>query len=124
MKEASIVFFEWLSQQSDFVSMIGVDGDGFSKLYPVLAPEDVGYPFATYRLREAGRLSKDAREFVAVLALFFSVDQYDACCEATDVIADAIADQYEWITSEIDMDDEGSFYIGFINFKITQPWAS
>jgi len=119
MKEVSAEFFQFLDGQAVFTDVVGTN-NGLRKLFPIAAPGDTPTPFSTYRIREQSGETKDGSAFLVQLATYFGADQYDACCEFSDALTPVIKSEYEWFSSEPDMDDETEYHISFINFKITK----
>ncbi|NHM08006.1 hypothetical protein G4D82_12295 [Flavobacterium sp. CYK-4] len=120
MKEASELLFSFLTSQSVFTDVVG-QLNGVWKLYPIAADSDVPEPFATYRIREQSGATKDASSYLVSLGVFFSPEQYDECVAFCDAITPIIRGHrdFEWITSEPDIDDEDGSFVSIINFKIT-----
>ncbi|WP_298220818.1 hypothetical protein [Flavobacterium sp.] len=120
MKEASELLFSFLIGQSVFTDVVGQFNNAW-KLYPIAADSDVPEPFATYRIREQSGATKDASSFLVSLAVFFTPEKYDECVAFCDAITPVIRSHsdFEWITTEPDIDDEDGSFVSIINFKIT-----
>lgn len=121
MKEVSALLFAFLNGQTAFTNVIGSVG-GLRKLYPVSAPAETPLPFATYRILESEGETKDADNYMVTLAAYFSSEGYDAAVDFCDALKPLFRKHeiIEWVSSEVDQDDQTLWFISYINLKITK----
>lgn len=120
MKNAGITLFEFLKSKTEFTSVMDVEIDGTmqTKLYPLIADGSIGLPLSIYSVRE-DISTKQMGEFEFNLSFFFPENQYAECVEFTDTIKDIIdnSDEYNFIASDVEINEENYSYIGILNFK-------
>lgn len=112
MFQFSELIFSFFTSSSTFTSLMG------QRMYPVIAPEDVQFPFATYSLESQEAESKDADMFRATLFFWFQENQYNEALQFTDqMIALVKASQnLEFESSSVQYLEENNSYAGVINF--------
>lgn len=113
MKKVSKQVYEFLQTIPELTSMVD------SRIYPILAKENVKFPFATYTLGEVPYASKDAREFPIRVAVYFQGDKVTEAMDLADVIKDKVEDSnFLFNSSNIDSDYETG--IVFIEINLTK----
>ena len=120
MKNAGIALFSFLKSKTEFTSVMDVEIDGTmqTKLFPLIADGSIGFPLSTYSVSESP-YTKQTGQFEFNLAFFFGENEYDECVTFTDTIKEIIdnSDQYEFIGSDVEINEENYSYIGILNFK-------
>jgi hypothetical protein len=120
MKNAGIALFNFLKTKIEFTSVMNVEIDGTmqTKLFPLIADGSIGLPLAIYGVNEIVS-TKQTGEFEFNLSFFFPENQYDECVTFTDTIKEIIdnSDEYNFIASDVEINEENYSYIGILNFK-------
>lgn len=105
--------FQFLQSQSAFTNVIG------SRLYPVVAKENVTYPFCIYSLREESPFSKDSNKCIVTLSVYYAPEKYKDCATFTDTCKTIIeTNGYIWLSSEIGFVEEDQSIASNINFEL------
>lgn len=108
MKIAAQELYEFLMGRTEFTDVLG------DKLFPIVAFEDNEYPLATYRVIQEP-MSKDGDKHSFVLNCCF-VSWIDAL-EFTDSIVEVLREEYDFISSTVDWNEDLKIYIGIINIE-------
>jgi hypothetical protein len=87
------------------------------RMYPVIAPEDVQFPFATYSLESQEGESKDADMFSATLFFWFQENQYNEALQFTDQMIELVkaSQNIEFESSSLMWMEANNSYAGVIN---------
>lgn len=87
------------------------------RMYPIIAPEDVVFPFATYTLESREGESKDADSYRATLFFWFQENQYNEALQFTDQMIDLVkaTQNIEFESSSVQYLEENNSYAGIIN---------
>jgi len=111
MFEFSEILFSFFTQNSTFAATMGL------RLYPIIAPEDVVIPFATYSLEGREIESKDADLYRATLFFWFQENQYNEALQFTDQMIEIIkaSNNFEYESSTVEYLEENNSYAGVIN---------
>lgn len=87
-----------------------------NRLSPLIANEGVDFPFTTYAIIEEP-LSLDADEYTITLFLFFGKASYAKCADFTSKLKKEIKQEYNWLSSNVEVTEESLGFVGIINFK-------
>ncbi len=113
-KQLSIDIVTFLTSLAEFNAVMVRDGKTF--LFPMVAYEDNALPLTTYSLGEKIAGSKDENSIDFTLNFWFSVEQYDQCCEFTDTIEEKLETVgFNATSSKIDFHEDAKTYYGQIN---------
>jgi len=119
-KDLSVQTRNFLASLTEFTSVMQREIDGESKLllFPIVASLGTPFPFATYVLSEKTPQTKDSGQIIITLDFWFSIEQYDQCCEFTDAIEEKIDEKFLFLSSSIEYNEETETFSGVINFNI------
>lgn len=110
MKEAGKELVAYLKSKVEFTEAMA------SRIYPLIAPSDVDFPFSIYGMYRAP-ISKDGDEITFTLTVYFKPDKYDDCVDFMDKIKPIISEQYDFQDDTIEVLEDGFEYMGTITFK-------
>lgn len=107
MKEISKQLYEFLQTIPELTAQVG------NRIYPIIAKENVQFPFVTYTLGEVPYVSKDAREFPINVSVYFQGDKVTTAMDLADILKEKFDDSnFQFNSSEINSDYEtGTVYI-------------
>jgi hypothetical protein len=119
-KQLSIQTRDYLKNLPDFTAVMQRNVAGVDKLFlfPIIAGIENTLPLTTYVLGERLPETKDQGQLVITLNFWFNIESYDACCDFTDKIADAIDSDFLLQSSSIEYNEESGTFSGVINFII------
>lgn len=102
MQAEGNAIFTYFTSQSGFTDVVG------SRLYPMVAKEDVERPFAVYTITEDRGESKDADQVTVNLSIYFSPDNYLTAAGFADTVKSIIKANrdYNWVSSNPGVIDE------------------
>lgn len=111
MFQFSELIFSFFTSNSAFTIVMA------QRMYPVIAPEDVQFPFATYSLESQEGESKDADLFRATLFFWFQENQYNEALQFTDQMIELVkaSQNIEFESSTVQYLEENNSYAGVIN---------
>lgn len=111
MFQFSEFIFSFFTSSSTFTSLMG------QRMYPVIAPEDVQFPFATYSLEGVEAESKDADLFRTTLFFWFQENQYNEALQFTDEMIELVrgSQNLEVESFSVQYLEENNSYAGVIN---------
>jgi len=111
MFQFSELIFSFFTSSSTFTAVVG------QRMYPVIAPEDGQFPFATYSLESQEGESKDADLFRATLFFWFQENQYNEALQFTDQMIELVkaSQNIEFESSTVQYLEENNSYAGVIN---------
>lgn len=114
MKEVSKELFEFLNGLTDLTAIVG------TRIYPIMAKENVTFPFATYTIGEVPYITKDGREFPITISVYFQGDHATTAMEVSDFMKYEFENSdYDFVSSEISSNYEtGIFYTEINIIKI------
>ena len=110
MLEISEEITAFLLAQSEFTTVMG------DRVFPLVANEGTAYPFTTYALSEEP-ISNDGDEFTITLFLYFDKANYLKCAAFITQLKNIIKENYDWLSSNIELLEESLGFVGIINFK-------
>ncbi|WP_268846456.1 hypothetical protein [Flavobacterium aestivum] len=87
-------------------------------LFPIVALEGNTLPLATYYLDERTPETKDRSLIDISIIFWFDQDAYDACCSFTDTMIEKIEEEYNFLSSKIEYNEESYTYSGIVNFNL------
>lgn len=108
MQAEGNAIFSYFTSQTGFTDVVG------SKLYPLVAKEDVERPFAVYTITEDVGETKDADKVTVSLSVYFDSDNYLTAAGFADTIKSIIKANrdYSWISSNPGViEDDRSVFI-------------
>lgn len=120
-KQLSLDLVTFFSSLPAFTAVMqrNVGGENKLFLFPMVASEENSLPLTTYALGEKLPGTKDLNDIAFAVSFWFSIEQYDECCEFTDIIEELIEDSnYFVVSSKIDFNDESKTYSGTININL------
>lgn len=111
MFQFSELIFSFFTSSTVFTSLME------QRMYPVIAPEDVQFPFATYSLESKESESKDADLYRATLFFWFEENQYNEALQFTDQMIELVkaSQNIEFESSSVQYLEENNSYAGVIN---------
>jgi hypothetical protein len=111
MFQFSELIFSFFISSSEFSVLLE------ERMYPIIAPEDVVFPFATYTLESTEGESKDADLFRATLFFWFQENQYNEALQFTDQMIELVkaSQNIEFESSSVQYLEENNSYAGIIN---------
>ena len=86
------------------------------RISPLVAVEGTVYPFTTYAVSEEP-LSLDGDDSTITLFFWFDKQSYRKCAAFTTVIKNIVRQNYEWVSSTVELVEEGLGFVGIINLK-------
>lgn len=91
-----------------------------NRIYAVIAPEDVTFPFSAFTINQFETATKDIDVFDITLFLWFEQDKYTDAVKFTDVCTQLVKanPNWEWKNSTFQFIEENTSYCGIINFNI------
>ncbi len=91
-----------------------------NRIFAVIAPEDVVFPFAAFTINQFEAETKDADIFDVTLFLWFEQDKYTDAIKFTDACTELVRakDEWDWKNSAFQFIEENTSYCGIINFNI------
>lgn len=110
MKEAGKELVSYLNSKTEFTETMT------SRIFPLIGPSDVVFPFAIYGMYRSS-FSKDGDEITFTLTVYFKTDKYDDCVDFMDKIKPVISEKYDWQDDTIEVLEESLDYVGTITFK-------
>lgn len=110
MKEAGKQLVLYLNSETLFTETMA------SRVYPLIAPSDVDFPFAIYSMYRAP-ISIDGDGITFTLTVYFKPDKYDDCVDFMDKIKPVISEKYDFQDDTIEVLEDNFEYIGTITFK-------
>lgn len=112
MFQFSELIFSFFTSSTFFANVM------MQRMYPVIAPEDVVFPFATYRIESKEGESKDADLYRATLFFWFEENQYNEALQFTDQMIEIVkgSQNLEFESSSVEYIEENNSYAGVINF--------
>lgn len=111
MFQFSELIFSFFTSSTIFTTAMG------QRMFPVIAPEDVIFPFATYSLESKEAESKDADMYRATLFFWFAKNQYNEALQFTDQMIELVkaSNNVEFESSSVQYLEENDSYAGVIN---------
>lgn len=111
MKEIILKVVQFLKADAGFTNVIGTN------LFPLVAKEGTTGEFAVYSIA-AYPLSKDGKNYVATLQLFFPIGKFTQMVEFADYVGELLDTEYEVTGIEPDYSGEFKSLYTTINFNI------
>jgi hypothetical protein len=113
MLKISEELIAFLATHTDFTTAMG------TRIFPIVAPDQTTFPFATYRINEVANLSCDGTSSAVQLYFWFGQNEYKKAVDFVDKMKPIIEEKqnYEWQDSTVDFIEEGFSFVGIINFK-------
>ena len=84
MFEFSELIYSFFTTNAQFTAVMQ------TRLFPVIAPEDVQFPFSTYSLESRESESKDADAYRTTLFFWFQENQYNQALQFTDAMIEIV----------------------------------
>lgn len=111
MFQFSELLYSFFTTNTSFATAMGL------RLYPIIAPEDVEFPFATYSIESQESESKDADMFRATMFFWFKENQYNEALQFTDQMIEVVknSNNIEFESSSVQYLEENDSYAGIIN---------
>lgn len=113
MEELSKEVVAYLEAQSQITAIVG------DKIYAVIAPEDVEFPFVVFTINDRSFLTKEQDEFDVTVFLWFDENQYSQAMQFTDTVTEVTKNKnnWDWQNSTFQFIEDNISYCGIINFK-------
>ena len=90
MKELSIDIVAYLQGQTQITDIVA------ERIYAVIGPENVVFPFVTFTINEQTPLTKESDEFDVTLFLWFDENKYDDAMDFTDTVTGIVKNKTNW----------------------------
>jgi hypothetical protein len=89
-----------------------------NRIFPVVADEDVAYPFLIYKLQQVP-LSSNSPRFNAQAFIYFNRNQYDDAAQAAEDLKEFVDNTANYYFEEINIDfvNENQSIVTIINFN-------
>lgn len=113
MQAEGDAIFSYFTSVSAFTSVVS------TRLYPLVAKEDVQKPFVVYSISEEPQ-TKESDQVTVTLAAYFDVDNYRTCAGFADTIKSIIQanSDYNWISSSMNFVEDDRSPFAVVEFEL------
>lgn len=114
MFEISKQIIAYFEGKTDFTTICG------NRIFAVIAPEDVTFPFTAFTINQFEAATKDIDVYDVTLFLWFMPTEYTNAIQFTDKVTELVKENnnWNWENSTFQYIEENDSYCGIINLKI------